>query len=126
MKQLILLFIATLTLLQVKANEADSLKDGHRTLKALEVVGVKQMPVSDLAAVTRISGGAIKRYNVVALRDISEMAPNFYMPEYGSRMTSSIYVRGLGARMDQPIIGLSVDNVPVMNKDAYDFDVADI
>ena len=28
--------------------------------------------------------------------------------------------------MDQPIIGLSVDNVPVMNKDAYDFDVADI
>ncbi|MDE5568014.1 MAG: TonB-dependent receptor [Muribaculaceae bacterium] len=126
MKQLILLFIATLTLLQVNANEADSLKDGHRTLKALEVVGVKQMPVSDLAAVTRISGGAIKRYNVVALRDISEMAPNFYMPEYGSRMTSSIYVRGLGARMDQPIIGLSVDNVPVMNKDAYDFDVADI
>lgn len=126
MKHLILLFVATLTLLHVKANEADSLKDGHRTLKALEVVGVKQMPVSDLAAVTRISGGAIKRYNIVALRDVSEMAPNFYMPEYGSRMTSSIYVRGLGARMDQPIIGLSVDNVPVMNKDAYDFDVADI
>lgn len=126
MKQLILIFIALLTLLQVKANEVDSLKDGHRVLKDLEVVGVKQMPVSDLAAVTRITSGAIKRYNIVGLRDISEMAPNFYMPEYGSRMTSSIYVRGLGARMDQPIIGLSVDNVPVMNKDAYDFDVADI
>lgn len=107
-------------------NETDSLKDGHRVLKGLEVVGVKQMPVSDFAAVTRIGAGTIRRYNIVGLKDVSEMAPNFYMPDYGSRMTSSIYVRGLGARMDQPIIGLSVDNVPVMNKDAYDFDVADI
>ena len=126
MKHLILLIIAAMAWQSVAANETDSLKDGHRSLKALEVVGVKQLPVTDFAAVTRIGSGAIKRYNVVSLRDVSEMAPNFYMPEYGSRMTSSIYVRGLGARMDQPIIGLSVDNVPVMNKDAYDFDVADI
>ena len=54
------------------------------------------------------------------------MAPNFYMPDYGSRMTSSVYVRGLGARMDQPVVGLNIDNVPVLNKDAYDFDVFDI
>lgn len=48
------------------------------------------------------------------------------MADYGSRITSSIYVRGIGARMDQPSVGLNVDNVPYMNKDAYDFDLADI
>lgn len=104
----------------------DSVPDGHRHLKGLEVIGIKQMPVGELAATTKISSGMIRRYNIVGLKDISEFAPNLYIPDYGSRMTSSIYVRGLGARMDQPIIGLSVDNVPVLNKDAYDFDVADI
>lgn len=109
------------------AESSDSvLVGGHRQLKDLEVVGVKQMPVAEISAVTRISAGMARRYGVLSLKGVSELAPNFYMPDYGSRMTSSIYVRGLGARMDQPIIGLNVDNVPVMNKDAYDFDVADI
>lgn len=106
--------------------DTDSVSNGHRQLDGFEVIGVKQMPVAELAATTRINTGMIRRYGVVGLKDVSEMAPNFYIPDYGSRMTSSIYVRGLGARMDQPIIGLSVDNVPVLNKDAYDFDVADI
>lgn len=125
MKYFVTLFLSLATLFTY-ANQADSLKNGHRELKALEVVGVKQMPSSDMAAVTRLTRQEIKRYDVVCLKDVSEIAPNFYMPVYGSKMTSSIYVRGLGSRMDQPIIGLSVDNIPVMNKDAYDFDVADI
>ncbi|MFQ7503279.1 MAG: hypothetical protein ACLRMJ_09545 [Alistipes finegoldii] len=40
-------------------------------------------------------------------------------------MTSSIYVRGLGARIDQPVMGLNIDNVPVLNKDNYDTELAD-
>ena len=41
-------------------------------------------------------------------------------------MTSSIYVRGLGARIDQPVIGLNIDNVPVLNKDNFDTELADV
>ncbi len=126
MKLSIVLFLLLPLLASASINPDDSVGSGHRVLKELEVVGVKQMPVAELTATTRISTGMVKRYGIADLKDISVMAPNFYMPDYGSRMTSSIYVRGLGARMDQPIIGLSVDNVPVMNKDAYDFDVADI
>ena len=37
-----------------------------------------------------------------------------------------MYVRGIGARMDQPAVGLNVDNVPILNKNGYDFDLADI
>ena len=54
------------------------------------------------------------------------MVPNFHTPDYGSRMTSSIYIRGLGARIDQPVMGLNIDNIPYLNKDAYDFDLTDI
>ncbi|MDR2844020.1 MAG: TonB-dependent receptor plug domain-containing protein, partial [Candidatus Symbiothrix sp.] len=59
-------------------------------------------------------------------KDFSLLTPNLYLPDYGSKMTSSIYIRGIGARMDQPALGLYVDNVPVMNKNNYDFDFFDI
>ncbi len=63
---------------------------------------------------------------ILSLRGISEVVPNLHIPQYGSRITSSIYVRGLGARIDQPAVGLNIDNVPILNKDAYDLDLMDI
>ena len=44
-----------------------------------------------------------ERLQIGALKEVSARVPNFHAPEYGSRMTSSIYVRGLGARIDQPV-----------------------
>lgn len=73
-----------------------------------------------------ITAADADRLNIVSLKGISDVVPNFFIPDYGSRMTSSIYVRGLGARMDQPAVGLNVDNVPFLNKDTYDFDIADM
>lgn len=77
-------------------------------------------------AVTYIGSNAVKTYDLVNLREASALAPNFYIPAYGSRMTSSIYVRGLGTRIDQPVVGLNIDNIPIINKDNFDFDLADI
>ena len=108
------------------AEDGDSLR-AHR-LKPVEVLGLKQTPGSGIIAeaVTNISGASARRLGIDAAKGISLVAPNFYMPDYGSRMTSSIYVRGLGARIDQPVVGLNVDNIPYLNKDNYDFDLADI
>lgn len=125
----LLLLIAMSAALSISAGEVTdtlSADRGHRKLRELEVIGVKQMPVADMSPVTRISPAMVRRYNIYDAKDISEIAPNIYMPDYGSRMTSTIYARGLGARIDQPVVGLSIDNVPVLNKDAYDFDMADI
>ena len=77
-------------------------------------------------AVTYIGSNAVETYDLVNLREASALAPNFYIPAYGSRMTSSIYVRGLGTRIDQPVVGLNIDNIPIINKDNFDFDLADI
>ncbi|MDE6120561.1 MAG: TonB-dependent receptor plug domain-containing protein, partial [Muribaculaceae bacterium] len=108
-------------------NMPDTALRAHR-LAPLEVLGVKQTPdgVSSAEAVTRISGAEARRLGIDAVKGVSNVAPNVYMPDYGSRMTSSIYVRGLGARIDQPVMGLTVDNIPYLNKDNYDFDIADI
>ncbi|MDE5674421.1 MAG: TonB-dependent receptor plug domain-containing protein, partial [Muribaculaceae bacterium] len=97
-------------------------------LDEVNVTNVKQMSrlKNETEAATIIGRIELEQLGVSAIKGITGVVPNFYIPDYGSRMTSSIYVRGIGARMDQPSVGLNVDNVPYMNKDAYDFDVADI
>ena len=97
-------------------------------LNELTVTAVKQSPrlVALPTSSTLVTAAEADRLNIVTLKGISDVVPNFFIPDYGSRMTSSIYVRGIGARMDQPAVGLSVDNVTFLNKDAYDFDIPDM
>ncbi len=68
----------------------------------------------------------LEQRGIGSIKDISLIAPNFYQPDYGSSITSSIYVRGFGSRIDQPVVGVVIDDVPMMNKNSYDFDFYDI
>ena len=98
------------------------------TLKEISITAIKQTErmEEEPEASTVLSGRELQQLGIVSMRGVSDVVPNFYMPDYGSRITSTIYVRGIGARMDQPSVGLNVDNVPYLNKDAYDFDISDI
>ena len=59
-------------------------------------------------------------------KELSAVVPNLHVPDYGSSMTSSIYLRGFGSRMENPVLGLYIDDIPVLNKNAYDLDMLDI
>ena len=59
-------------------------------------------------------------------KDICSLVPNVYMPDYGSSMTSSIYIRGMGSRINEPVLGMVVDGVPLMDKNMYDHMLQDI
>lgn len=104
---------------------ADSL---FNTLEELDVVAVKYGTDfrRDAVSGNKIDTHQAERLGVTDVKSFSGAVPNFHIPDYGSRITSTIYVRGIGARMDQPAVGLTVDNVGLLNKDAYDFDIADI
>ena len=84
--------------------------------------GLSKEPIS--SSVANLS--MLEREGISSVKQLSAMMPNFYQPDYGSRMTSSIYVRGFGARIDQPVIGMTVDGVPYLNKNNYDFEMADV
>lgn len=75
---------------------------------------------------TVIKLGNIERKQISTLSDLANQTPNLYIPNYGSKMTSSIYIRGLGSRIDHPAIGLHVDNIPMLNKNGFDADLWDI
>lgn len=122
-----MLLLTFLSGLAVFAEEPDTLS---RRLEEVSVTAIKStgagMAARGAVAATVVSGKEIERLGIVTMKNVSEVAPNFYIPDYGTRMTSSIYVRGIGARIDQPVVGLNVDNVPFLNKDNYDFDLVDI
>ena len=80
----------------------------------------------EAAASTIVDADRIEREGITSVKEIVTAAPNFFIPDYGSRMTSSIYVRGLGTRIDQPVVGMNVDNVPIADKNMYDMALPDI
>lgn len=98
------------------------------TLGEVGVTAIKATTLLDRMPVasTVVGEREVERLNITSLKGMSEIAPNFYIPDYGSRMTSSVYIRGIGARIDQPVVGLNVDNVPYLNKDNFDFDLSDV
>lgn len=128
MRLFALLFGIVLWGVESHADEFSVPSDSATMLGEVSVTAIKQQgPMqSQPTAVTTLGSSEVERLNIMTMKNVSEIAPNFYIPDYGSRMTSSIYVRGIGARIDQPAVGLNVDNVPYLNKDAYDFDLVDI
>ena len=68
----------------------------------------------------------LEQAQVATPKDISSLAPNIYMPDYGSAMTSSIYIRGLGSRINEPVMGMVVDGVPLLDKNMYDHALQDV
>lgn len=87
-----------------------------------ETTKLRQLP----ASVSLLSQKDMQKYQVNSLRNIGGIVPNFYMPDYGSRITSAIYIRGIGARINTPSVGLYVDNIPYVDKSAFDFNFYDI
>lgn len=68
----------------------------------------------------------IKNNMTSNIKSLSGFVPNLYIPDYGSKMTSSIYMRGVGSRIGDPAIGFYVDGVPIFNKNVFDSDFSDI
>lgn len=77
-------------------------------------------------SVSVLSPQMIGGRQIEALKDISAFVPNLYMPDYGAKLTSAIYIRGIGARSSGQSIGLYVDNVPYLDKSSFDFELTDI
>ena len=117
--------ILLLCLLLFASSVAASTATEVVVLDTLEVVakdGTKQNQPSQRA----VPYYQIAQHALPVPKDVTVSIPNLYMPSYGSSMTSSIYVRGLGSRLDQPVVQIIVDGVPLLDKNAFDADLLDL
>lgn len=79
-----------------------------------EQVQLRQQPLSSSVFTNR----ELRQLNVRDLSQLSAFVPSFVMPSYGSRLTSSMYVRGIGSRSGSPAVGVYYDNLPLLGKTA--------
>jgi len=116
-----LLFAATLpavaenNIIGVDTVRVQDLDEVVVVTQAKEFYLLRQQPISS----TILTSKEMDRLNVTDLRGVSNFVPSFVMPDYGSRFTPSIYVRGIGSRVNSPSMGIYVDNMPIMNKSAF-------
>ena len=124
MKRNLAAFAAAFTMLPAMAETDMALADSSRVYDLDEVVVVsqskeylklRQQPMSSNV----LTSHEIGSLGVRDLREVSDFVPSFVMPSYGSRYTSSIYVRGIGSRLNSPSMGVYVDEIPVISKSAF-------
>lgn len=92
------------------------------TSQPKDVFRLRQQPLSS----SSFSSTEITALGMRDLHDVSSYVPSFVMPNYGARYTSSIYVRGFGSRINNPAVGIYVDDIPLMSKSAYNSHFYDI
>ena len=71
-------------------------------------------------AATSFKLSEIENQQINSVKDVSVSVPNFYQPKYGSRITSTIYIRGFGSRIDQPAMGLGAPVYLTVDMDVLD------
>lgn len=73
-----------------------------------------------------LSGTSIQNRNITGIKEFSSFIPNLFMPDYGSKLTSPVYIRGIGSKINSPSVGLYVDGIPYFEKSAFDFDFTEV
>lgn len=77
-------------------------------------------------AVSLITPAKINNRQIESVKDLSAFVPNLFIPDYGSKLTTPVYLRGIGARSSGQSVGMYVDNIPYMDKSTFDFEFMDI
>lgn len=92
------------------------------TSSVKETNNLKRLP----SAVSVITPRQLLNNRIESLPGLSAVIPNFFIPVYGSKVSTPIYIRGIGARSGAQTVSLYVDNVPSFNPSAFDFEFQDI
>ena len=125
MKRIYLLFSAILFCMKgIAGVVSEVVSDTSRVVDLDEVVVVAQPKEQTRLRLQPLSSSVfgseqMQQLNVRDLSQLSQYVPSFSMPAYGSRLTSSMYMRGIGSRINNPAVGVYYDNIPLMSKAAF-------
>ncbi|MCF8302850.1 MAG: TonB-dependent receptor [Bacteroidales bacterium] len=128
----ILIFIAVFSAMQLQAQQvlkvADSTQLPMMQLDEVDIRSSKENTgLQELSAsASTLEAKQIQNEELSSATELSSRVPNLFMPDYGSKLTSPIYIRGIGSRINSPSVGLYVDGVPYFEKAAFNFEFFDV
>ena len=108
-------------------NDADSTV--FKTVGLSEVTVVEFKKSKENLATTSVSvvdSGFINRHELQSITELTAVVPNFYMPEYGSKQNTPVYIRGVGAKTKGSAVGFYVDGIPHFENSSFDVDMSNI
>lgn len=114
--------VTLVALAEDKVDTTHVVKLEEVVVSSLKETSPRQTPVSS----TVLTTAGIKASQITSVRDLNALVPNFFIPDYGSAMSTTSYIRGIGSRNSGQSMGLYVDNVPYLEKSTFDFDFFDI
>ena len=121
------LLIATLTLNGATGINPDSSANKNVPLDEIVVTDFKQNKRNlTSTAVSTINVQQLHNQQIVNLKELTAVMPNFYMPDYGSYANTPVYIRGIGTKSKGPAVGFYVDGVPHFESSAFNIDLSDI
>lgn len=77
-------------------------------------------------AVSTINVQQLHNQQIVNLKELTAVMPNFYMPDYGSYANTPVYIRGIGTKSKGSAVGFYVDGIPHFESSAFNIDLSDI
>ena len=117
------------TLIAEAAENTDAFDDFKTiNLTPIQILGTKETNLFENipSAKTIITNTEIEAKQIQNIRNLSAVVPNLFVPDYGSKMSNAIYIRGVGSRQSGQTVGVYVDNVPLLDKTNFNFDFFDI
>ena len=125
--KLLIFALALLPIGNITAEEVDTLKIVDVEEVLIIAAPKENRKLRELPnAVTLLSQQDMQAAQVNSIKNLTALVPNIFIPDYGSRLTSAVYIRGIGSRINTPSVGLYVDNIPYIDKSAFDFNYSDI
>lgn len=117
------LLLVTVTGGRAENEAADTVAVQHDMPELVVSGGVKQFGTLEQQPMSaqKFLVGAMRKRGVETIKGMSAYVPNLFYPDYGSRLTSAIYIRGIGSRANTPVVGMYVDDVALMEKSSFDF-----
>ena len=95
----------------------DTTKIMKLKLDEVLVTGIKQEKISKSPlSASYVGKDFINDNEIKSVKELSSYVPNFFMPDYGSKQTSPVYIRGIGSKINAPSIGFYVDDIPQIGR----------
>ena len=121
------LLFAALSLNAATGINPDSSANKNVPLDEIVVTDFKQNKRNlTSTAVSTINVQQLHNQQIVNLKELTAIMPNFYMPDYGSYANTPVYIRGIGTKSKGSAVGFYVDGVPHFESSAFNIDLSDI
>lgn len=103
--------------------QQDTVKLDGVIIKSTKTNNTQQKAPSSISLINKKT---LNDFAIGSIEDLNARVPNLFIPEHGSKLTSPIYIRGIGSRINSQAVGLYYDGIPYFEMGTFNFELYDI